>query len=112
MGMITDIDTQQWVYNLYDCVRTWEVGEKMIGQVGRMEKGWPQLPTISSFQQSLFWPVLWAMERGVRVDVVRRGKVAGELRKRIKEMEEELVEMVGHPLNINSNKQMKEFFLL
>jgi DNA polymerase I-like protein with 3'-5' exonuclease and polymerase domains len=62
------------------------------------------------FQQSLFGPVLRTMARGVRVDKEARTRMLRELKDHAHQLETEVHEMVGYPLNPKSPKQMQHFF--
>jgi DNA polymerase-1 len=98
-------EDQLWSYNCVDCVRTRESGEALQRAIPAMG-----LQEVEDFQQSMFWPVLQAMQRGVRIDKVERAwmdkKMETELAKRLAYFEY----VLGHKLNVNSNKQMKELF--
>lgn len=98
-------EDQLWAYNAQDCVRTREVGEveqRMARQLG--------LEEVEAFQQRLFWPVLRAMQIGLRVDERARADLVTEIQDEIAEREAFLARCLGHSLNINSPKQMKTLF--
>lgn len=98
-------EDQLWAYNAEDCVRTREVGEaeaRITEQLG--------LQHVEAFQQRLFWPVLRAMQIGLRVIDKHRQELIEEIQDAIFEREAFLARVIGHPLNINSPKQMKLFF--
>jgi len=62
-------EDQLWVYNLEDCVRTQECADAEAANIVAMK-----LEETHAFQQSMFWPVLETMIRGVKVDLkARRG---------------------------------------
>ncbi len=94
-----------WVYNLIDCVRTREVGEVELATIESLG-----LQEVEAFQQKLFWPVLRAMQLGVRIDLAARKKLKKELEEGLKEREAYLTEVCGHPLNVRSSLQMTNFF--
>jgi uracil-DNA glycosylase len=94
-----------WRYNCEDCIRTYECDTVLQQVVDRMGLREPH-----DFQQSLFKPVLRTMARGVRVDNLRRQQMLKELKDHAKQLEAEVYEMVGHPLNPKSPKQMQAFF--
>lgn len=98
-------EDQLWAYNCVDCVRTREVGEVEAATIQTLG-----LQSVEDFQQSLFWPVLRAMQLGVRVDLKRRDQLAAEVQEEIYKRENFLVQVLGHPVNINSSKQMCELF--
>lgn len=94
-----------WEYNCKDAVITYEVDEAeqtVIKDLGMQE--------VAAFQQSLYSPVLKTMNRGIRIDKQRRAEFALELQQGVMEREAWMHEVLGHPLNIKSPKQMVEFF--
>ena len=98
-------EEQLWAYNAQDCIRTREVGEveaKALASMG--------LADVDAFQQSMFYPVLQAMSRGVRVDQEARAGVAESIRAAISSRQAFLEDVVGHSLNPKSPKQMTTFF--
>lgn len=94
-----------WAYNVRDCVYTREVGE--IETEALIKRG---LVGVDAFQQQMFWPVLDAMIRGVRIDLAAKAKLGTYLEGEILERDKWITAVAGHPLNSNSPKQMKEFF--
>jgi len=98
-------DELLWAYNCLDCVYTREVGEveaKTIQDLG--------LGEVEGFQQALFYPVLHAMLRGVRVDLEERKRMAIELKEEMLKREGFITQILGHSLNPRSTKQMQAFF--
>ena len=98
-------EDQLWSYNCVDCVRTREVGEVAAANIEHLG-----LEKVDEFQQELFWPVLQAMQRGVRIDKEARNRFAMELQDEITKREEFFQEVLGHPLNPNSSLQMTKLF--
>jgi DNA polymerase I-like protein with 3'-5' exonuclease and polymerase domains len=98
-------EDKYWAYNCEDCIRTYEADAVLQKVVARMGLQGPH-----DFQQSLFGPVLRTMARGVRVDNARRQAMLKELKDHARELEAEITEMVGYPLNPKSPKQMQAFF--
>lgn len=98
-------ETQWWTYNCMDCVYTDEVGvaELQVVQDLHLEK-------VHAFQQSMFWPVLRTMQRGIRIDLARRNELILEVQDAISKREEFLCSILGHPLNPDSPKQMHTLF--
>lgn len=94
-----------WRYNCRDCTYTREVGERELEAIH--ERG---LKEVDDFQQELFWPVLKAMLRGVRVDERARGAMAAELAAALKAREGYFQKVLGHNLNPRSAKQMQALF--
>lgn len=94
-----------WWYNCEDCVRTWEVAEATAATCERLG-----LRNVEEFQQQMFWPVLQAMHRGVRIDTEMRARLSKELKDAIKERETWVEDVLGHKLNPRSPKQMQALF--
>lgn len=98
-------EDQLWTYNCKDCVITFECDERIqetVDTLGLREQ--------HDFQQSLFWPVLEAMVRGVRVAQQRREAFSTELSLEIRAREAWFTAVLGHPLNPRSPPQMKHLF--
>lgn len=100
-----ETEDERWAYNAEDCVRTRECGEVELAALTRMG-----LSEVDQFQQSLLWPVLWAMNRGVRIDLDARAKMAFHLLEEIEKRGEYFKSVLGHPLNPASPKQMQALF--
>jgi DNA polymerase I-like protein with 3'-5' exonuclease and polymerase domains/uracil-DNA glycosylase len=98
-------EDQLWAYNCQDCVRTREVGEASAASVSALG-----LESVEAFQQRFFYPVLKAMQRGVRIDKNERAKIDARLELELASREKWLSEVIGHKLNVKSPKQMKTFF--
>lgn len=98
-------EDQLWRYNLLDCVYTREVGEVELEIAKKMG-----LETVHEFQQEMFWPVLKAMTRGVRVRAEAKTALANEVQEQLAHREQFLVDVLGHPLNPASPKQMTSLF--
>jgi uracil-DNA glycosylase len=103
-------EDQLWYYNLEDCVYTYEVAEVLESLTASM---WPKSKEIHAFQQGMFWPVLQAMKRGVKIDPEKRKEVTKEVEGEIVRRYDFLREVLGHDLNPNSsgpNGQMQRLF--
>ena len=98
-------EDQLWKYNCEDCVRTREVGESELISIQSMG-----LAEVEAMQQVMFWPVLWAMNKGVRIDEAARSKMALELMTEMNKRENFFSQVLGHPLNPRSPKQMTTLF--
>ena len=97
-------EDQLWSYNCEDCVRTFEVWESLsqtIKALGLTEQYHFQM-------HELFPTVLRMMLRGIRFASDRRDIIRGELEQFIAAGNEWLATVLDHPLNVESNKQMKE----
>ena len=98
-------EEEHWTYNATDCVRTFEIDtveQRNVDALG--------LRSVHDFQQSLFFPVLRTMRKGIRSNNALRGKFAAELFEAIAEREQLVLDLTGTPLNPKSPKQMTEFF--
>ena len=98
-------EDQLWTYNCEDAVRTFEVDTKEQATIDSLG-----LRPVFEFQQSLFYPVLRSMLRGLRVDFEERAKITLRLQEEIATREAWITHAVGHELNVGSAKQMQEFF--
>lgn len=98
-------ETQRWRYNLQDCVYTREAGEVLTQTLEKMG-----LKEVEATQQALFYPVLKAMLRGVRVDPERRAKMAEDIQEELSAREAFLFNVLGHSINPASPKQMQALF--
>jgi DNA polymerase I len=100
-----ETEEERWAYNCEDCVRTREVGEVLQSSLEKMG-----LTAVDEFQQKLFWPVLKAMIDGVRIDVKARSHMGMELFEEMTKREKFFQDVLGHPLNPRSPKQMMNLF--
>lgn len=98
-------EEQLWRYNLVDCVRTREVGEEELRLIESTN-----LQEVHAFQQRMFWPVLRAMQRGVRIHEENRKRLAREVEEELDRRQGFLTTVVGHPINPRSPKQMMALF--
>lgn len=98
-------EDEYWRYNCEDCVYTWEVAESLRQTTLQMKMG-----HVAQQQQEMFWPVLAAMQQGVRIDKDRRASLILEVQKAVAEREQFFLEILGHPLNADSHKQMHALF--
>lgn len=100
-----ETEEDRWRYNCEDCVRTREIGESTARTVAKLG-----LVEVDAFQQSIFFPILAAMTRGVRVDPAVRNRLAGEVQEELASREEFLVSVLGHGINPRSSLQMCRLF--
>ena len=98
-------DEVHWRYNCQDCVYTREVGEVELMTAEKLG-----LKQIHDWQQEMFYPVLRAMLRGVRVIEPNAAALAMEVQEQISIREAFMERVIGTPLNINSPAQMMSFF--
>ena len=98
-------EDQLWHYNCLDCVYTLEVADVLLRTTKQMN-----LESVAAFQQSMFWPVLKAMQQGVRIDIAKRNLLIAEVQEEIARREQFILDLLGHPLNPRSPVQMKSLF--
>lgn len=97
-------EDQLWTYNCEDCVRTFEVWQSLAKTIEAMG-----LAEQYRFQMHELFPVVVRMMlRGIKYDYERRNAVRVELEQFIAAGNEWLEQVLGHPLNVESNKQMKD----
>lgn len=101
-------DDEHWIYNLTDCVYTYENWEELTIILGKLD-----LVEQYEFLLSLFHPVLKMMLRGVKVDLEYKNRLKGELLQEIVIRANWFEEVLGHPLNPDStgaNGDMQKLF--
>lgn len=98
-------DIELWTYNAKDCVNTREIGEVLTSTIDKLG-----LQEVDAFQQKLFWPVLKAMNQGVRIDLGSRKALDAELEAAKRQRQRWIEDVIGHPINIDSPKQMMALF--
>ena len=98
-------EDQLWEYNCKDAVNTFEIDDAQQPVVDQM-----RLREVHDFQQTLFWPVLRTMNKGIRVDTTARAQFALTLQDEIASREQWFIDVLGHPLNPKSPKQMQTLF--
>ncbi len=98
-------ELEGWIYNAKDCVFTREVGEAELAIAKRMGLQRPH-----DFQQAMFYPVLAAMLKGIRVREDVSAQLAEEIQQQIWHREEFLKRVIGYDINVDSPKQMMGFF--
>jgi DNA polymerase I-like protein with 3'-5' exonuclease and polymerase domains len=94
-----------WAYNCRDCVYTREVGEVLNQVTGAMG-----LSAVDAQQQRLFYPVLKAMLRGVRVLPKIKEQMAADIQEELSHRQAFLFNVLGHQINPRSPKQMQALF--
>lgn len=98
-------EDQLWYYNCTDCVRTREVGEGSQATLATMG-----LESVDAIQQQLFWPILRAMQLGVRIDIEARKKFDREVEASMTSRQSRINYILGHPINLRSTVQMQALF--
>ena len=98
-------EERRWTYNLQDCVYTRESGEVLTQSLAAMG-----LADVDRWQQELFYPVLRAMLRGVRVRPDIKNQMALDIQEELSHREAFLYNVLGHQINVASPKQMQALF--
>jgi DNA polymerase I-like protein with 3'-5' exonuclease and polymerase domains/uracil-DNA glycosylase len=98
-------EKQLWTYNCEDAVRTWEIAECLVNLVEKLGLVEPCL-----FQHRMWWRVLETMIRGVRMDLGNKSELGKKLASEIKQREEWMTSILGHPINLRSPHQLKALF--
>lgn len=101
-----DMDEDKlWLYCCKDCTYMFEIAinaTKLCDSMG--------LLPVAKKQHDIFWPNLWAMVRGLRVNDTLRAVLSLDLQTAIIKRQEWIEEAVGHELNLASPKQLMDFF--
>lgn len=95
-----------WKYNCLDALVTYECAmtlERELLEIG-LDRFYHNIVV-----HPLVMPILEMEWRGVKVDLVTRLAAQTEHRETLKQAQANLEEAIGHPLNVLSPKQMKEF---
>lgn len=98
-------DEALWRYNCQDCCITFEVDE-VLQQIVQARG----LSEQAEFQNAMYYPVLDTMIRGCEVDTRMQKQLVKELSQSKREGLAWLEQVVGHPLNPSSPKQLSTFF--
>jgi DNA polymerase I-like protein with 3'-5' exonuclease and polymerase domains len=98
-------EDQLWSYNCQDCVYTRESGEVLMQTAQTLG-----LAKVDSVQQRLFWPVLKAMQTGIRILPEARNKLTNEIQDELAAREGFLYAALGHSINVGSPLQMQKLF--
>lgn len=98
-------EEQRWRYNLQDCIYTRICGEELNKASSLMGLG-----QVDAQQQELFYPILRAMNLGVRVIPTAKERMAADIQEELSHREAFLYNVLGHKINVGSPKQMKALF--
>ena len=98
-------EEQLWVYNCEDGIATHECRDVM--EAVLRKKG---LWELYRFQMRLWYVMLRMMLRGIKVDMLLREMIAGELLQAIMQRQQELWYILGYQINLESNKQVHDLF--
>lgn len=96
-------EKQLWIYNCKDACVTFEISPAI-------QKNAAPVKAHHDFQQSLFFPVLRIMNRGLRVDKAQRQKLKLELLELTEKKQAELNLLLGHEVNPRSSTQLLKLF--
>lgn len=105
IGSSTENYKRYWRYNATDAIICSEAISKQVAELSR-------LGDISTYnnQVKIIGPLVYMMEKGIKVDIKGMVKLRSEYERRIDENQLELNKIVGEPLNAKSPKQLKEYF--
>jgi len=98
-------EEQYWIYNCDDCTNTFEVCE-----VEERLLVSEQLTEQYDFLRKLWRAVVMMMLRGVRIDEKLKAQISMELMTYIAEVQGEINQIVGYPINLASPKQVASLF--
>lgn len=98
-------EDEYWKYNCKDAVITFEVDDALQTVVDKLGVRGPH-----DFQQSLFFPVLRTMNRGIRVNASKRTTMAMQLLEETAKREQWIIDVLDRPLNPKSPLQMQALF--
>lgn len=98
-------EVQYWTYNCKDACITWEIDGEILAEAN--SRG---VREHFDFQQSLFFPVLRMMNRGISLDTTQRAALRKELLSAQLDRQQTLNYVVGHEINPQSPKQLLNFF--
>lgn len=101
----TTNEEQLWAYNCVDACRTYEIilaQRKAIDSLGFREQ--------YAYLLKLWYAVLGMMIRGVLIDKKNRGAMSLELMNALAERDQWFTDVLGHPFNPRSSKQMQALF--
>lgn len=94
-----------WEYNCTDCIVTMDVAHSLMEEL--------KAESLEDFFYGYVMPLfrtIWKMERfGIKVDTNVKEVMAQSAKEEISKLEQEINDLVGFDLNVNSPKQMKEF---
>lgn len=98
-------ENRLWAYNCEDCIATYEAYVSLLRVLHRLG-----LYDQYRFQMRMWWSILRMMLRGIKVDILLRGRIAGELMQAMQEREGKLHKILGYQINLDSPKQVHNLF--
>lgn len=105
IGTSSENYRQYWRYNATDAIICSEAMPKQMEELERLKD-----TSIYNNQVKIIGPLVYMMERGIKVNVEGMQKLRSEYEQRINENQLALNLLVGEPLNAKSPKQLKEYF--
>lgn len=100
------MDKTVLIYNGHDCINTYDVAMELRHLVDDT-----YMPTYN-FTESLLEPLMFMMTRGVKVNFDKLQIVKKEVIAKANLAQEKLNNIAGRELNVNSSKQLKEYFYI
>lgn len=94
-----------WIYNATDANICDEALPKQLEEIERLHN-----TEIYKNQIALIEPLVYMMEKGLKVDVQRMETAGRDYEKKIEEAQRQLDLLAGRPLNAKSPKQLKDYF--
>lgn len=117
MARTTKEEEEGWVYNCKDCTYTRQVGEAELAMIDGFAivphthpRYWPHAKKVHDFQQAMFWPVLAAMNLGLKIREDVSKQLADEIQQQIHMREDFFKQVIGRDVNFGSSKQLQELF--
>ena len=105
VGTSSENYKQYWRYNATDAIICSEAMPKQMEELGRLND-----VSIYNNQVSIIGPLVYMMERGIKINIKGMEKLRSDYEQRINDNQLELNKLVGEPLNAKSPKQLKDYF--
>ena len=99
------VRTNLWKYNCLDACVTYEVAFEILKEL----KEFGTEKFYFRYAHPMVEPLIDIQQKGMKVDLAMRSELSKDLRAKITKDQELLDKVVGHPLNVASNKQMQAF---
>jgi len=106
IGTTSEAYKRYWIYNATDAIMCSEAMPKQAEELSRLED-----TSIYNNQVKVVGPLVYMMERGIRVDVKAMEAANLDYKNKIEENQIALNALAGEPLNANSFKQLYEYFV-
>ncbi len=97
-------DEAFWKYNCLDACVTLECALKLYDEA----KEFGVWDYYTKYVNPLIWPLLQMQSRGILVDIEARDAASKRVTEIVDDYEATMEDVLGHPLNVNSPKQMKK----